>query len=190
MKSRIRLARPGAKHQEAFLAEVRRSRSLHKPWVAPPSSSSAYKRYVKRFSTKQDQGFLVMNRSDGSLVGVINLGHITRGLLQSAYLGYYGFSGGTGKGLMQEGLQAVLAHVFRKLKLHRVEANIQPGHKRSIRLARRLGFRREGYSRRYLKVRGRWEDHERWALLAEDWKNGSRNAPVTPIRQRTVLRHS
>jgi hypothetical protein len=76
--------------------------------------------------------------------------------------------------LMHDGLQAVLAYAFRKLKLHRVEANIQPGNKRSIRLARRSGFRREGYSPRYLKVRGRWQDHERWALLVEDWRNSSR----------------
>jgi len=29
---------------------------------------------------------------------------------------------------------------------------------------------RERYSRRYLKVCGRWRDHERWAILAEDWR--------------------
>jgi ribosomal-protein-alanine N-acetyltransferase len=59
--------------------------------------------------------------------------------------------------------------VFGDLGLHRVEANIQPGNTRSIGLVQRLGFEKEGFSRRYLKVGGEWRDHERWALLAEDF---------------------
>ena len=65
----------------------------------------------------------------------------------------------------------VLKHAFGKLKLHRVEANIQPGNRASIALAKKCGFVREGLSRRMLKVRGRWKDHERWALLAEDFRS-------------------
>jgi ribosomal-protein-alanine N-acetyltransferase len=64
------------------------------------------------------------------------------------------------------GRAPVVRDAFRRLGLHRLEANIQPGNRASIRLARRLGFRREGYSPRYLKIQGRWRDHERWALLA------------------------
>jgi ribosomal-protein-alanine N-acetyltransferase len=64
----------------------------------------------------------------------------------------------------------VIARAFRTLRLHRLEANIQPGNLASIALVRRLGFRREGLSRRYLKIGGRWRDHERWAILAEEWK--------------------
>jgi ribosomal-protein-alanine N-acetyltransferase len=104
------------------------------------------------------------------MVGVINLGNIIRGLLQGAYVGYYAFAPHAGKGLMREGLQLVLKHAFRKLKLHRLEANIQPGNHTSIRLARSCGFVREGFSRRYLKVAGKWTDHERLAILAEDLK--------------------
>jgi ribosomal-protein-alanine N-acetyltransferase len=70
---------------------------------------------------------------------------------------------------MSEGLSKVIEHAFRRLKLHRLEANIQPGNARSKRFAKRLGFRREGFSPRYLKINGRWRDHERWALVAEDW---------------------
>jgi [ribosomal protein S5]-alanine N-acetyltransferase len=71
---------------------------------------------------------------------------------------------------MAEGLSLVLDDAFRRRRLHRLEANIQPGNTPSIRLVRRLGFRREGYSARYLRIAGRWRDHERWAILADGYR--------------------
>ena len=68
---------------------------------------------------------------------------------------------------MTAALPLVLRHAFGRLKLHRVEANIQPVNVASIRLVRRAGFEREGYSPRYLKIGGRWRDHERWAMTRE-----------------------
>jgi ribosomal-protein-alanine N-acetyltransferase len=59
---------------------------------------------------------------------------------------------------------------FRDLTRHRVEANIQPANTRSISLVRTAGFTREGYSGCFVKIAGRWRDHERWAMLAEDWR--------------------
>jgi ribosomal-protein-alanine N-acetyltransferase len=64
----------------------------------------------------------------------------------------------------------MLRYAFKQLKLHRVEANIQPENVASIALVKRAGFVNEGYSRRYLKIGGQWRDHERWAILHEDWK--------------------
>jgi len=75
-----------------------------------------------------------------------------------------------GQGYMTEGMRLALAQAFGPLKLHRLEANIQPANTDSIALVKRLGFKREGYSPRYLKIGGRWQDHERWAVLREDWK--------------------
>jgi ribosomal-protein-alanine N-acetyltransferase len=70
-------------------------------------------------------------------------------------------------GLMTEALRAAVAYAFSELGLHRVEANIQPGNTASTALVRRLGFKQEGLSPRYLRINGEWRDHERWALLAD-----------------------
>ena len=109
----------------------------------------------------------------GELTGVINLNEIVRGLFQSAYLGYYAFTPFAGEGYMTEGLTLVLDQAFGPLGLNRLEANIQPRNKSSSRLVSRLGFRLEGFSPRYLKIGGRWRDHERWAVLADEWKSRS-----------------
>jgi hypothetical protein len=99
--------------------------------------------------------------------GVI-LSQIVRGAFQSAYLGYYANADHAGKGLMSEAMELILDLSFGPLALHRLEANIQPGNAPSIALARRAGFRLEGYSPRYLLIGGRWRDHERYAITAED----------------------
>ena len=111
---------------------------------------------------------LVCRESDDAIIGFFNLSHITRGLLQSAYLGYAAGKPYAGNGYMREGIQLVLRNAFLGLRLHRVEANIQPGNRASIALARGAGFRREGFSPRYLKIGGRWRDHEHWVMLAEN----------------------
>jgi len=107
--------------------------------------------------------------ASGELAGVVNLNEIVRGSFRSAYLGYYAFVPHDRQGNMAEGLRLVVARAFGKYRLHRVEANIQPRNSRSIQLVKRLGFRLEGFSPRYLKISGRWRDHERWALTVEDW---------------------
>jgi [ribosomal protein S5]-alanine N-acetyltransferase len=152
-----------------FLAAVRASRKLHHPWVQAPSTPARFRKALARWQGAKTHAafFVLQGRRD--LVGVVNVSEIVRGSFQSAYLGYYAFEPLAGQGLMQEGLSQVITRAFRKMKLHRLEANIQPSNTRSIRLVRRLGFRREGYSPRYLKVAGRWRDHERWAILSENW---------------------
>jgi ribosomal-protein-alanine N-acetyltransferase len=112
----------------------------------------------------------VVGKDSREIAGVINVSCILRGNFQNAFLGYYAFAGSAGQGFMVEGLRLVLRHAFEKLKLHRLEANIQPGNAASIGLVRGCGFMKEGFSRRYLKVAGGWRDHERWALLAEDFR--------------------
>lgn len=150
-----------------YLDAVAASRALHGPWVSPPATCEAFTAYIERVRTPTHAGFFV--RAEGRLVGVVNINNIVMGAFRSGYLGYYGFAGGEGRGLMSAGLRLVLDAALGELGLHRVEANIQPDNVRSIALLRRLGFVREGFSRRYLFIAGQWRDHERWAITAEDW---------------------
>ncbi len=150
---------------------ARASRRLHGAWAKAPSTPSHYASFVARYDGRAPShaGFLVLRNDDGALIGVFNFSEIVRGLFQSAYLGYYAFAPLSGKGYMTEGLALALDVAFRKLKLHRVEVNVQPSNRRSLALVARAGFTREGFSRRYVKIGGRWRDHVRFAMLAEDW---------------------
>jgi ribosomal-protein-alanine N-acetyltransferase len=137
-----------------------------------------YREYVRRFGARAQRdperathaGMLVRRRLDDALVGVFNLSEIVRGSFHSAYLGYYAFPPHAGAGYMAEGLALALAFAFRTLKLHRIEVNVQPANVRSRALVEAAGFAQEGYSRRYLRIGGRWRDHVRYALLADDWR--------------------
>lgn len=170
IKSRVLIRPPADDDCEAFIAAIRRSRSLHRNWVNPKAvTRAAFDKYFKSPSG-QSHRFFVILRTTGELVGVINLNNVVHGFFQSAAAGYYAFVPHAGKGLMHEGMLLVLKHAFQKLKLHRIEANIQPDNRRSIALVKGCGFVNEGFSRRFLKVCGRWQDHERWAILAEDFQ--------------------
>jgi ribosomal-protein-alanine N-acetyltransferase len=54
------------------------------------------------------------------------------------------------------------------LGLNRVQANVMPDNERSLRLAARLGFRREGLALRMLHIMGDWRDHIMHAKLADE----------------------
>ena len=165
----VALSGPALSDAAEFIDAVRASSPLHGPWLGLPDTPELFAAYLERAARGDQASYLIRHRACGRLVGVVNVNNIVRGGFQSGYLGYGAFASHAGRGLMTEGLRAVLRSVFADLGLHRVEANIQPGNTRSIGLVRRLGFEKEGFSRRYLKVGGDWRDHERWALLAEDF---------------------
>ena len=167
MADRIVLRTPTRRDADDFLAAVRASRAMHRGWVHPPATREAYHAFLERMLVPGQQPFLVCRRDDGAFVGLVNLTNVVLGNFRSGYLGYYGFAGQAGQGLMREGVSAVVRHAFRTMKLHRLEANIQPSNERSIALVRACGFHQEGFSPRYLKIGGRWRDHERWAIVAD-----------------------
>jgi len=163
------LEKPSPKRGKEFLAAVERSRGLHRPWTYPPNTPEEFNAFIQRLGQKTRLSYWVCTE-DGELAGAIDISEIVGGNFCSAYLGYYAFAPHNGHGYMKAGLRAVLSEAFTRHHLHRLEANIQPGNTSSRELVQRLGFRLEGFSPRYLKIGGRWRDHERWAITAEEWK--------------------
>lgn len=166
---RTTIEAPSRRYRSEFLDAVARSRRLHLPWVSPPRTARAFDAFLARLKRPGNAGYWIRTETN-ELAGVVNISEIVGGNFLSGYLGYYAFVPHNGRGYMTEGMSAVVARAFRELRLHRLEANIQPGNEASLRLVRRLGFRREGFSPRYLKIAGKWRDHERWAITVEDWK--------------------
>jgi [ribosomal protein S5]-alanine N-acetyltransferase len=137
-----------------------------------PATAQEFQAWIRRFDDGTNRGFLVRIQKSGAAAGMININSIIRGRYQGASLGYAAFAPFAGLGYMSEGLTMILRHAFNDLRLHRLEANIQPANKASLALVQRLGFRREGLSPAYLYINGAWRDHERWAITAP--------APWTP----------
>jgi [ribosomal protein S5]-alanine N-acetyltransferase len=171
---RVYLRAPSPADAKEVIATVRTSRGLHRPWVYPTETKTAFGGYIRRTREPDFVGLLICRGSDDRIIGMANLSQIFRGNLQGAYLGFWGSAECAGQGYMTEGIGLVLGYAFKHLRLHRVEANVQPDNDKSKALIRRSGFRYEGFSPRYLKVGGKWRDHERWAILAEEWRRGGR----------------
>jgi len=167
---RVYLRAPAAGDQEEFLTLMRNSVAFHQPWASAPTDGERFAAYLADAARSDFEAMLVCRHADDAILGFFNLSQIVRRSLQSAYLGYAVGEPFAGQGYMREGLRLVLRRAFGELRLHRVEANIQPGNQASLALAKSAGFRREGFSPRYLKIDGHWRDHERWAILVEYWR--------------------
>ena len=170
----MHLRRPSKRDETEYLGLVRASVLFLGPWEprhsGGPASPDRFLSLLRKNRAKHDLKMLVCRNEDGAIAGGMNINNIVQGVFQSASLGYWVGAAHARQGLMTEALQLALRHAFFVLKLHRVEANIMLRNKASLRLVRRAGFRKEGYSPRYLKIAGRWSDHERWALLSDEWK--------------------
>jgi [ribosomal protein S5]-alanine N-acetyltransferase len=168
LKPRVHLEQPSARREREFLAAVLRSRALHRGMA--PATASEYREFVRRSRRATQESFFVIENEADALAGVVNINDIVRSSEQSGRLGYYAFAPSAGTGLMRAGLKLVVHAAFRDLELHRLEANIQRANVRSIALVEGLGFKREGTARGFLKIGNRWRDHERWALLKNEWR--------------------
>jgi ribosomal-protein-alanine N-acetyltransferase len=168
--ARVYLERPSARREREFLDAALRSRALHRGFATPPATTIEYRDYLRRSRRATQESFFVIATERAALAGVININDIVRSAEHSGRLGYYAFTPLAGSGLLCAGLKLVIGMAFRELGLHRLEANVEPNNLRSIALVSGLGFEREGTARGFLKVGRRWRDHERWALLKEDWR--------------------
>ncbi|GAA2625069.1 MULTISPECIES: GNAT family N-acetyltransferase [Streptomyces] len=168
MPSRVELRPLTLADQDEFCALVRASSELYRSRMQLPTTAEEFQAWMRRFDDGVNRGFLIRVRETGVAAGMVNINSIIRGRYQGASLGYAAFAPSAGRGYMTEGIAAAIQHGFTDLRLHRLEANIQPANKASLAVVQRLGFRYEGLSPAYLYIDGEWRDHERWAVTAPD----------------------
>jgi ribosomal-protein-alanine N-acetyltransferase len=162
-----------------FVAAHRASADFWEPWMAQRADAQTYDDFFDQMLERTDRELatntgrpLVAFLSDGRFAGIFALSNIVRGSFQSTYAGWRIHKDLTRQGFATEALTVLLDYAFAPeplgLSLHRVQANIIPDNLLSLRLAEKLGFRREGYARDYLKIAGRWQDHIMLAKLADE----------------------
>jgi ribosomal-protein-alanine N-acetyltransferase len=174
------LRKPTVADRDEFLALRRASRRFLARWEPRPESGvrdadgAAFDRVLRAGRDPRHVRLLVCARTTGTIMGAVALNEIVRGPFQSCYLGYWIGRRFVRRGFMTEAVTLVVRHAFTRVGLHRIEANIIPTNRASLALIRRVGFRHEGHARRYLRIAGRWQDHEHWAMTVEDWRRRRR----------------
>jgi ribosomal-protein-alanine N-acetyltransferase len=173
----VSLRRPQQSDYDEWAHLRDRSREFLTPWEPAWSidelSRAAFRRRLRRYSREAREGlaapFFVFRHEDGALVGGCNLNNIRRGVLQACSIGYWVGAPHCRRGYTADAVRTVLRFAFGPLDLHRVEAACIPSNAASRQLLEKLGFRREGVARAYLKINGAWRDHLLYAIVADDW---------------------
>ena len=141
-------------------------------WPADDLTRTAFRRRIRRYLTeiREDHAypFFIFRQSDYTLLGGITLSNVTRGMTQTATVGYWMGERHAGRGVMTRAVRALVPFAFRALHLHRLEAACLPHNGASMRLLEKVGFRREGLARGLVCINGRWQDHIVFALLSDD----------------------
>ena len=173
---RVTLRPPRRVDYPAWASLRQQSRDFLEPWEpAWPEdalSRASWRRRLRRAASewRDDSGyaFHLVLRDAGQLVGAATLSNVRRGVSQAASLGYWVGEAHARQGYMSEAVPLVLEFAFEQLGLHRLEAACLPSNEPSRALLARSGFTEEGLARRYLRIRGRWEDHLLFAILRDD----------------------
>ncbi len=167
---RIVLRPPRAADFSEYARLIKTSAKTYRGLLPPFKGKKQFDDYLDNCHREDFFGFLICRREDGTIVGNINLFNIVHRSVRSAITGYFVGAPFARRGYATEALQLLLRFAFRKLRLHRIEASIQPHNRPSLALVKRAGFVLEGYSPRLVKIGGQWRDHQRWAILSEDWQ--------------------
>ncbi len=102
--------------------------------------------------------------NQSKLIGTIGYWKITKEHSR-AEIGYLLHPDFQGKGLMQEALSKVLDYGFCNMKLHSIEANVNPDNSSSIKLLERNNFMREAYFKESFYYDGKFLDSVIYSLL-------------------------
>ena len=112
------------------------------------------------YEEKTSFHFYIMLTEDLSrIIGMIGLNNVVWGAFCSAFLGYKLDKDFLNRGCMSMAVEMLTEYAFEELQLHRIEANVMPRNKASLRVLEKNHFKNEGISKYYLNINGVWEDH-------------------------------
>lgn len=133
-------------------------------WASDEFSRFAFRHRIRIYAqrARDDEGFafFIFDKQSNQLLGGLTLSHVRRGVSQSATLGYWIGEQHAGKGLMKDALRTLLGVAGQRFGFHRLEAACLPHNERSSHLLLKCGFELEGFAKSYVKIAGRWEDHQ------------------------------
>ncbi len=102
------------------------------------------------------------------LIGQLTVSTIVWGSAMMATLGYWVDQNHAGRGVAPTAVALATDYCFISLGLHRMEVNIRPENRASLRVVEKLGFRNEGLRSNYLHINGRWADHHSFAITVDE----------------------
>jgi ribosomal-protein-alanine N-acetyltransferase len=154
------------------------NRSWLEPWeattpfirLAPQDTKASIRGLVQAAKTGSALPLVIFHQ--GKLVGQLNVSQIIYGSLSSASLGYWVVESVAGKGLAPLAVAMATDYLFFEKGLHRMEVCIRPENLSSLRVVEKLGFRYEGFRRRFIHINGKWADHFCFALVQEEVPGG------------------
>ena len=121
---------------------------------------------LMEIENKDSMRLWLFKKDDHSrVIGTVAFNNIVKGAFLSCFLGYKSDKDEINKGYVTEGIRRGIEIIFNEFGLHRIEANIMPKNKPSLRVVEKLGFYNEGIAYKYLKINGKWEDHLHMVLL-------------------------
>lgn len=170
----LKVLKPG--YYRKVLEYYRRNHNFLKEWEPKRPKDFYTAAYQKRqlryeynmFKSRKTIRFWIFKKEDDKLIGNICFTNIIMGNFKSCFMGYKLDSYEINKGYMTEAIREAVRIMFDDYGLHRIEANILPRNIRSLKVMKKLNFEQEGYSKRYLEINGRWEDHIHFAIYEDD----------------------
>ena len=166
----IRRVTPGDAAELSAL--LRANRSYLEPWDPqrdPSFWTEAGQKRILIDQLRQENSIPHVIVEDDRIAGRINLSNVVRGPFLSASLGYWVAQDRAGRGVATTAVAAVARLAFTDHGLHRLEAGTLLHNAGSQRVLLRNGFELFGMAPRYLNIAGRWQDHNLYQLLAENW---------------------
>jgi Acetyltransferases, including N-acetylases of ribosomal proteins len=119
------------------------------------------------FQNKQGINWRLVDKNSNSMIGYIGYWRLMPNHGR-AEIGYALKPEFWGQGYMTEALLRIIKFGFGELKLHSIEANVNPKNHRSIRLLVNAGFMQEAYFKENFLFDGKFLDSSIFSLLEDD----------------------